>query len=162
MTEQGIRDLFAAWQTRLGLAEWIIRIDFEAIEPHTSTMQIHRSTNYNRATIKVNDWVTSGVPPDTWDGHVKGEVTDLDIEEAVVHELLHAAIGPLWIGLNLLRGESHRDAHDTAVNTYDRTEENIIDQLAVALVKSWHGRPLAVICQLDRQEVGRAFVEGPT
>jgi hypothetical protein len=142
VTEQEIRGLFTAWQARLGLAEWIIRVDFEAFDPPTSTMQIHRSHNYNRATIKVNEWVTSGIPPETWegqtwDGHAKGEVTDLDVEEAVVHELLHAAIGPLWIGLNLLRGESHRDAHDVAVNTYDRTEENIIDQLAVALVKAW-------------------------
>lgn len=137
MTEQRIRDLFATWQERLGLAEWIIRIDFEAFDPPTSIMQIHRSSNYNRATIKVNEWVTSGVPPETWSGYARGEVTDLDVEEAVVHELLHAAIGPLWIGLNLLRGESHRDAHDVAVNTYDRTEENIIDQLAVALVKAW-------------------------
>ena len=142
MTEQEIRGLFTAWQARLGLAEWIIRVDFEAFDPPTSTMQIHRSANYNRATIKVNEWVMSGVPPETWDGHVKGEVADLDVEEAVVHELLHAAIGPLWIGVNLLRDESHRDAHDVTAHIYDKTEERIIDQLAVALVKAWPRDPI--------------------
>lgn len=137
MTEGQICDLFALWQGRLGLGEWSIRIDFEKIEPTTITMQIHRSPNYQRATIKVNEWVLNGTPPDDWNGHAKGAITDLDIEEAVVHELLHAAIGPLWIGINILERETHRDAHDVAANVFDRTEENVVDRLAVALVRAW-------------------------
>lgn len=103
-------------------------------------MRIHRSLNYDRATIKVNTWVLSGDPPAEWEGHVAGKITDQDIEEAVVHELLHAHIGRLWIGINLLRNESHRDAHDVAVKTFDTTEENVVDRISVALVKAFSFR----------------------
>jgi hypothetical protein len=140
MTEGQICDLFTLWQGRLGLGEWSIRVDFEKIDPAATIMEIHHSRNYQLATIKVNDWVLTGTPPEDWNGHAKGAITDLDIEEAVVHELLHAVIGPLWIGINILRGESHRDAHDVAVSVFDSTEENVVDRLAVALVRAWPAR----------------------
>jgi hypothetical protein len=140
MTEKQIRELFKTWQHRLGLDQWVIRVDFEEFAPPTSTMQIHRSNDYDRAIIQVQLWVLHGTPPPTWDGYVKGEITDRDIEEGVVHELLHAAIGRLWKPINMLRGEAHTDALDMACSTFDYIEENCVDRLAVALVGSWPER----------------------
>lgn len=136
MTEQQIRHLFTFWQQRLGLAEWRIRIDFEAIDPDTYTMQIHRSEQYQRATVKVQPWVLTNSPPKDWQAGI-GSISDLDIEESIVHELLHAAIGPLWIWRKMLRPECHTDAIDTAERAYDHLEEGLVDKLAVALVKAW-------------------------
>lgn len=137
MTEKQIRDLFTLWQKRLGLYRWHIRVDFEAIDPETVTMCIHRSLDYERAIIKVQPWLLTGTPPKDWEGVAKGVVSDLDIEEAVVHELLHAVIGPLCIWHALLEHESHRDALDTANRAHTKIEEGIVDRLAVALVREW-------------------------
>jgi hypothetical protein len=136
VTELDIRDLFTIWQGRLGLAEWRIRIDFEAIDPETVTMQVHKCRNYQRATVKVQPWVLTNSPPEDWQAAI-GAVSDLDIEEAVVHELLHCCTDTLWQWAELLRPETHVDALDTAVRAWEAAEESVVDKLAIALVAAW-------------------------
>ena len=135
-TKREIRDLFTLWQGRLGLAEWDIRVTFERIKPDTITMQIHRSVNYQRATIKVQPWVVTGKPPKEWQTGL-GRVRKRDVEECVVHELLHAVIGPGWIWANLLDGHLDPTVLSMVTGTYDLIEEGYVDMLAVALVRAW-------------------------
>jgi hypothetical protein len=137
LAELKIRALFRVWQQQLGLDGWVIRVDFEAFEPATTTMQITRSHLYDRARVQVNNWVLTGKPPPEWEGREKGTITDLDTEEAVCHELLHAALNPMRRWTRLLDGECHRDAYDVAVEGYAEDEEAVIDKLARALVKAW-------------------------
>jgi hypothetical protein len=135
VTEQEIRGLVAHWQARLGLTEWRIRVEFTKIKPKTITMQVHRGI-YQRATIHVNRWVLpGGETPKTWEGGK--QIEPRDIEEAIVHELLHLIIGPLWIWANLLRGKIDNDLQDVVVGAYDRLEEGIVDKFAIALVANF-------------------------
>ena len=110
-------------------------VQFEEIYPATTTMQCHKSVEYNRATVKVQNWVVSGTPPPIWEAG--RAFVDRDVEEAVVHELLHCVTSRYWCWSTLLRDETHRDALDVARRAFDAVDENIIDCLAVALVKAW-------------------------
>lgn len=136
MNEREIRDLFALWQRRLGLGEWYIHIEFAKLKPKTVTMRCHKSVNYQRARIQVQQWVLEGRPPKNWRSPT-GVLTALDIEEAAVHELLHCVVGPIWIWEQLLDGLNDSKHHAMAARAFDKAEEGLVDKLAVALVRAW-------------------------
>jgi hypothetical protein len=141
VTEEQVLAFVVAWQHRLGLDLWRITVVFESIEPSTITMQVHKCRDYERATIKVQPWVLTNSPPPEWLVGI-GCITDLDIEEAVVHELLHCCLDKLWNWPSLLGPETHVDALGTAVRAFDHDEESVVDKLAVALVRAWPFRGL--------------------
>lgn len=135
MTEHEIRELFELWKPRLGLAEWRIPIVFRAIDPETTTMQVHKSRNYQRATVLVAPWVLTNTPPPEWQTGLP--LVPRDVEEAVVHELLHCCTDGLWKWAEFMRPESHADALDTAIRAWDAEEESVVDKLAIALVAAF-------------------------
>ena len=137
--EDEIFTLFARWKERLGLGEWKIDVRFERIKPKTTTMRVYKSVNYQRATIKVQPWILTGKPPASWQ-RGRGVITAEDIEEAIVHELLHICLGSLWCWAHLLDnrfGDDMQRTISTVGKVFDGVEEGIVDRLAVALVRAW-------------------------
>jgi hypothetical protein len=130
-----IEAMAALWTERLGLTEWEIEYRVATFK-RTSTMRVHRSEQYDRACIKINKWVLTNTPPKDW--HAGRKATLHDVEESIVHELLHCHLIQLDRWQKHLRNEGvHTDAYDVAVVVHDDNEEAIVDRLARALTRSY-------------------------
>lgn len=130
-----IEEIARVWAERLGLTEWDIEWRVASFR-RTSTMSVHRSRQYDRACIKVNRWVLTNTPPKDW--HAGRKATMHDVEESVVHELLHCHLMQLDRWQKHLRNEGvHVDAYDVAVAVHDDNEEAIVDRLARALTRAY-------------------------
>lgn len=137
MTEKKIRELFKVWQHRLGLDLWEIDIKIEQPDPLSSMIQIRRSASYNRAVVSIPPWLleTPCVPPPEM---LDYEITPMRIEACVVHELLHCVRHHSHaMVVDRLDGLLHRDVYTVVTGEWDSIQELEIENLAVALVKSW-------------------------
>lgn len=135
MTEKRLQELFTKWQARLGLGLWDIEMRVEPCQEDHSYMEIKRSVSYNNAVISVAPWVLTGAMPE---GVVNLTLTDERIETKVVHELLHCSLARMRaIVQERLDGLLHRDVLAVIDETYGDAEENAIENLAQALVRSW-------------------------
>jgi hypothetical protein len=136
VTEAKLRDLFAAWQSRLGLAHWTIEITIQRLKPSTTTMRTSKSPHYDRGRIIVQPWVIAGSPPPDWFKAHDASFAQA-IEETVVHELLHLHLWEFSSAICLLHQFSKKPAYATAVTVQEHQEENLVDRLSVALVRAW-------------------------
>lgn len=140
MTQASVREMFETWQHRLGLSHWHIEITFEDMPSDGSgevvLMEVHLSSKYDRANIKVQPWAVTGKWPDTID-EPRGVDYDLYIEIKVVHELLHCHMRDMRFSDSEIETMLAPAANEVYQGVRSRDEEQVVDRLAHALVKSW-------------------------
>lgn len=134
MTEKQLRKLVRRWAKRLGIGHYELVVDVVPFEG--DALAEVKCSQYERAHIKVQPFVLRGermhdVP------YVNG------LEQTIVHELLHIVLYPLQSPLQILEETSTLPGalHDFLDEARSRREEEVVDRLAVALVKAWGGKP---------------------
>ncbi len=138
MTERELVKLLGVWKSRLGLDNWQIEMSIGGCESDCSYAETHRSTTYENAHIYFQPWMLgkADVPADL----IIKQVSDYDIEKTLVHELLHLHTRDMHgVTVDDTDGLLHRDVHEQLRNSFRRAEEQMVDRLAVALVKNWGG-----------------------
>lgn len=128
-----IESCIAKWQPRLGLANWEIRLRIGGLQEGEHVMECHHSPQYERATIRVAEWVLRRENPEN-DGL---PVTNHVIERSIIHELLHCATRDLREQLDLISGYLYPQHEQTFVAAHERAEEQLVDRLATALLREW-------------------------
>lgn len=139
VTLKEVEECLRLWQVRLGLSGWDIDVKVNRIKPRTVGMQCCRSPQYDRAVIRVNEWVLTNKPPHSW--HDGRKMTWWDIEEHCIHELLHCHIGPLDRWQHRLKGYVQQDVWSQVACAYDDEEEHVVDRLARALISAFDTGP---------------------
>lgn len=137
-TEAHFLSLLNLWQKRLGLDLWEIHVSFVDFGQPGVICRVHKSTEYNRAMIEVKPWLLEGKSPPEWE--CGREMTSRDVEETIVHELLHLVTAKYWMWVKAIEPDCHRDALDATCRMFDVVDENIVDSLAIALVRAF-GQP---------------------
>jgi hypothetical protein len=136
MTEGALQKLIDKWVPRLGLDQWLIELRVEDTEDKTSYMEVNRSTTYERAVLFVPPWLLNGGP--TPESVLEITITDPFIERSLVHELLHLQLRDMRnVTDEPLEGVLHRDVHRMVDDQMRRVEEQTVDRLAAALVRTW-------------------------
>ena len=140
MSIEVARALTAQWQERLGLTGWRIDVVAGKLDDLKSRAEIGKSRDYDRATLHIAEWMLKGEQlPGTCFEHTK--ITATDVEEAIVHELLHCVTRDMQrVAFDVIDGQLHRDVDTVFVKAFTRAEEHAIDALAIALVKAWESR----------------------
>ena len=119
-TAEQLEEALWWWQHELRIGDWDIRAELVRgydIGDKLANADIHLEGN--RATVKLVEW--GDIPPD-----VKADEAFADMEQSLVHELLHVLFKPFEDGI--------RD--DSLEHQY---VEQAINKLAYALVKLKHG-----------------------
>lgn len=126
VTQSNLERLVARWKPRLGLDGWRIHvlISAAALEEEDSAAEVQPADHYRRARIVV--------APDALD-----RPASTDLEELVVHELLHLATRDIRQTALELQGQVHRDAFAMYELAFERSLEGEIDRLAIALVAAF-------------------------
>jgi hypothetical protein len=142
MTEKQLKTCVALWQTRLGLSLWSIEVKTGEVEAVHAYADCARSVSYDRATITFCGYLVTpdGQPNSDRTMAVPTTQPDRDvwIERLVVHELLHCSLRDTQAAaLDDIDGMLHRDVYSVFESSYHRAEEQAIDRLATALVKSF-------------------------
>ena len=130
-----VEAIAAVWIPRLGLQAWHIEFSEAMMKPKTTSMRCYRYASYDRAHIKVASWLLKNEPPKGWQGGRKA--TMWDVEETVVHELLHCHLMQLDRWQKHLHGSSNEHAWAATVLYHDEAEEAIVDRLARALTTAF-------------------------
>jgi hypothetical protein len=138
MTETECRKLLTVWKKRLGLIDWRIILSIKNGEDESSYMEIIRSVEYKRAELIVPPWMFGiGNPPDNVIFSPNKQWKTF-FEECLVHELLHVIVNEMSVIVrNDLSSFLHRDVHTLVCYTYNHAEERMVDNLAIALVRSF-------------------------
>lgn len=143
MTEKQLRGLLATWQQRLGLGDWRIVLKVGTVEDESAYMETQRSVSYQRAVIHCQPWLLNG------DGNaapesvmIRGNDLSEDfVESSLVHELLHLHTRDMRaVVRDDLDGQVHRDVYSVLEASMARAEEQCVDRLAEALVRSFNAR----------------------
>lgn len=140
MTERELARLVAAWQHRLGLDGWVIRVELADFGADDAWAEVRTADHYDLATVRVARWFVAGdEPPSKEHAQLSSDDRATAIEAVVVHELLHVALrSQRHVAVDLLSGQLHRDVATVHEKTYDAAAEREIDGLARALVAAWH------------------------
>ncbi len=143
MTEQGLRDLVALWQNRLGLDHWtiVVKIAEPEVDGRACVMKVHRSVYYDQATITVHPAaIGKGELPDSIEKDILDQADDHTAlyEGDIVHELLHCCLRDLMEAGDLVTDQLHRDARTVWDEAWRRAEEATVERLAKALVALAH------------------------
>jgi hypothetical protein len=133
--------LTSEWQQRLGLESWRIDVVAGKLDDPLSRAEIGKSRDYDRATLHIAEWMLKGESlPQTCFEHTK--IVARDIEEAIVHELLHLVTRDMErVAFDVIDGQLHRDVDIVFARAFTRAQEHAVDALAVALVRAWEARP---------------------
>lgn len=134
MTEQELIAHVDEWQSRLGLDQWTIDCRFGDPSSETALMECHRSSQYEQATVTIKPDLIEWEMPEDWDGP---PLDDFLLEKSIVHELLHCHTRDFRYVEDLYNGQLHRDVQSVVEAAYLRAEEQLVDRLAVALVRAW-------------------------
>jgi hypothetical protein len=142
MNKDKLQALFDLWQKRLGLETWDIQLKFDQTSDGKleTVMECCRSEHYDEATIVIQPYVLRGKVPDGVDTH--RELTDKFIEKEVVHELLHCVTRDFCYCTTSFEKWIPPVAIDAAQEVIERADEQMVDRLATALVRSF-GQPNA-------------------
>jgi len=135
MTREEIIALTSEWQARLGLDQWMIDVRFEEPEEETAAMECHRSSQYEQATLVVKPDLVDWAKPEEWFGP---ELDDFFLEKSIVHELLHCHTRDIRRVEDTFEEKLHKDVYEVVEASYVRAEEQLVDRLAVALVRAWN------------------------
>lgn len=136
MTEAKLKALLRTWQERLGLGRWEVELKLEPCSDRHHYMEIDYGV-YNRAVVRVQPLVLTGEVPD---GVIDIALTDVRIEQMVVHELLHPKLSGLKAYVtDDLDGQVHRDVLTVLGEGYQREEERVVDDLATILFNAYRG-----------------------
>jgi hypothetical protein len=127
--------LTSEWQSRLGLDQWLIDVRFEEPEEETAAMECHRSSQYEQATLVIKPDLVDWEMPEGWFGP---PLDDFFLEKSIVHELLHCLTRDIRYVEDTFDGQLHRDVQSVIEQAYKRAEEQLVDKLAVALVRAWN------------------------
>ena|SRR3990172_9573896 len=126
-----VESFVAAWVPRLGLRDWVIRVVVDGDASSDYFMRTSRSNEAMRATIRVS--------PDC-EEEGDGSISAPDMEQQVVHELLHVSLGHYTLSISdQLEAVAGRGTPLTRAITsqmYD-LEEHVCDQISIALVREW-------------------------
>jgi hypothetical protein len=136
MTEQEIRDCVSEWQARLGLDQWLLEVRFEEPENETAAMECHRSNQYEQAALIIKPDLVEWEKPEDWFGPA---LDSFFLEKSIVHELLHCHTRDIRYVEDMYEEQLHRDVQSVVEAAYVRAEEQMVDRLAVALVRAWNG-----------------------
>lgn len=144
MTEKQIRQLVAKWKPRLGLDDWYIAVLFEEdvkVDGRRALMSMHRSTYYKRGTVHVD---RSSMQQWSLKDCIEGDLLADEqvsfedfMEQAIVHELLHLAFRDMMQAGDLVTEDIHPSSRNVWAEAWNRAEESTVENLAIALVKSW-------------------------
>lgn len=135
MTEPRLQQLLAEWTRRLGLERWEIDLRVEPCECETAYMEVERSFLYERATIAVAPWLMG---QGDWPADCMRRASPHHVEETLVHELLHLHTRDIMRAGREADGQMHRDAYTIYEQRLEDAEEQLVDRLAVALVRAHH------------------------
>jgi hypothetical protein len=105
------------WQERLGLERWKLELRVSA-EPMDGFGEFDVSSQYEVATITV----ASGLSPE-------------QVEQTVVHELLHLMCRDLDAVVEDARGQLHPQASVQVEKRYEHEIEGFVERLALRLVE---------------------------
>lgn len=136
MTKQEILVCVSEWQSRLGLDQWLIEVRFEEPESLTSAMECHRSSQYEQAALIIKPELIDWEMPENWCGPT---FDSFFLEKSIVHELLHCHTRDIRSVEDMYEEQLHRDVLSVVEAAYIRAEEQLVDRLAVALVRAWNG-----------------------
>jgi hypothetical protein len=130
VTEAQLRRLVRLWARRLGIDHYRIEILVEAFDPTVHSAETSSSRDYDVATIRFQPWALTGQAPEDCD------FRSFDVEELVVHELLHVVAQPMRRYWRLLQDGNylHRDVENLADDVRSSGEEEVVDRLSKALV----------------------------
>lgn len=138
MTFEDLTKLLDIWKIRLGLSDWRIILTLGGCEDETAYMEVEHSITYQRAVIHINPWFI-GVGEVPKDVLMRDFLTDDFVESSLVHELLHLHTRNLRIIIrNDLEGVVGRETYEQMKNSMGRADEQLVDQLAEALVKAFN------------------------
>lgn len=126
LTQGNLERLVATWKPRLGLDGWRIAVEIsaDALEDSTSAAEVQPADYYRRARIIV--------APDALE-----RPHSTDLEELVVHELLHLATRDIRQTALELEEQVHPHVHQTHELAFQRALEGEVDRLAIALVAAF-------------------------
>lgn len=136
--EPRLHELLGVWSERLGLQNWRIALRVGGLDDESSSMEVARSTTYERAVIHVAPWLLglAPVPEDALFG--EDARRDEWVEASLVHELLHLYTRDIRaVVRDDLCGQLSRDAYALAEAAIARAEEQCVDRLAEALVRAF-------------------------
>lgn len=137
MNKRELEKLFKFWIPKLGLSHWRIRPTIEEFKPVHNAAQCQRTTYYNEAVIRFQHWLLDRNPPPVTAWKNGDTITDLEIEEVVVHELLHCTFAPIARSTVISRNLLKRKEYEMLDDSRDNAEETVIEDLATNLVRSF-------------------------
>ena len=89
MDDANIRNMLPAWKDLLGLGHWDIRARFASMkELGSSQARVIFSLPWEKATVLV-------LRPEDYSSPPCSEEATQDVEQSIVHELLHIVFGPI-------------------------------------------------------------------
>lgn len=134
-----LQELRVVWMERLGLQNWRINMELRAeLDDSGAYMEVQRSDVYERATVRVPQWLLDSRMPVPDDIMMRTSITDNFIEVALVHELMHLYFRDLRrIISDDIYGILGREAYGVLQSSANRAEEQAVDKLAEALVKAF-------------------------
>lgn len=122
LSEERIGELVRIWAARLGLSEWRIAVSFDDGEDEDCYAETKPSAHYEIAEIVFH----------------RARMAKLEnkrqIEETVVHELLHCSHRDVESIVDLLDGQLHRDVETVVTESFRHHVETFIDRTARQLV----------------------------
>lgn len=118
LTEEEIETLVSIWKERLGLSEWRIKTTFDEGADDDCFAETQPSKHYDVAEIAFH----------------KAKLASLsskrEIEETVVHELIHCAHRDVEAIVDLFDGQLHRDVETVLTESFRHDVEAFIDRMA--------------------------------
>lgn len=125
MTEAQLLKLVEKWKLILKLNHWRIEVDFDTACDPEANVSITRSKSYDNATIELAP---------SWK-----EWSEYDIEQRVVHELLHLTTREIdTIIFDLLPYELGPQVRSILEESYRHASEQMVDRLAHSFVELEH------------------------
>lgn len=145
ISQERIVDVLHRWQFRLGLTDWQIAVDFDDSTPsangHLCHMKIHRSTYYKRAslTVGIGSLDPSKLPDSIELDLMKNNIVSHEqyVEISIAHELLHLIARDLVCVMEMVEEQLHPSVRGMLHEAQTRAEEQMVEQLAEALVTNW-------------------------
>ena len=138
MTAKQLEGLVRLWQGRLGLEAWDLEVEIARVS-EGARAETFRSTTYQEAHVRFAPWVIGqGERPSEDSGTSPLDFTTPErLERLVVHELLHLVTRDVRGVIADLEGDLHRDVYAKVEERWQFAEEQAVDRLAAALVRSW-------------------------
>jgi hypothetical protein len=136
VTEKQLLALFDKWIPRLGLDGWVIQVRVEECpdkDDAGSEGCCHRSSQYDKATIFVPPAMLEEGERD----RAHQDITPEYVEQIVVHELLHCVVRDIVFANSLMEDELSERMNETLNKVQMRTEEQVVERLASALMREW-------------------------